>query len=420
MSSHTKQTLILAAFLPLALHCGAQRSGTFTDRLRNLRVEANGEWDSDPVMLLDAGQWMEISFDNLQHDYVRYTYTLTHCNADWTQSELLENEYMEGFNGSRIEDYEPSMGTTMLYNHYTLTLPNDDVQALRVSGNYRIDIREDGDEMPVATACFSIVDPKVGITIEPSSNTDIDTYDSHQQVNFSVNYSTYKVDHPEQDFRYAVLQNGRWDNCVTSIQHPTYVRNHELVFTHNRALIFPAGNEWRRMEILDDHVPTMHIDSMTVGGDLYHAYVMPDMPRTAYLYDQDQDGRTYIRNGEDEENDTESDYYITHFRLDMPQQQGGEFYLCGQFSNCMFDERHLMEYDPTTHSYHIELPLKQGSYNYMYLFVPDGETCGDTAPAEGNFYQAENEYSVFVYHRPFGERYDHLVGHQKTKYTGDK
>lgn len=408
----------LLACLCCAPHASAQQSATYTSRLQTLRVEVDGQWDSDPVMLLNAGQHIDITFDDLQHDYVRYTYTLTHCNADWTQSELMESDYMDGFNGCRIEDYAPSLGTAMLYNHYTLRLPNDDVRRLLVSGNYRVDIREDGDDEPVATACFSVVEPRVGITISPTSNTDIDTYESHQQVDFSVNHSTYKVDHPEQDFRYAILQNGRWDNHA-SVQHPTYVRGGELVFSHNRNLIFPAGNEWRRMEVLDDNVPTMRIDSMTLEGDYYHAYVMTDLQRTAYLYDEDQNGRVYVRNGDDEESDTQSEYYITHFRLQMPQAAGGSLYLCGQFSNGQFDERHRMDYDVLDHAYHIQLPLKQGSYNYMYIYVPDGDTRGETYPAEGDFYQTENEYSVFVYHRPFGERYDRLVGHQTIKYKGD-
>lgn len=72
------------------------------------------------------------------------------------------------------------------------------------------------------------------------------------------------------------------------------------------------------------------------------------------------------------------------------------------------------------HAYELALPLKMGSYNYQYLFVPEGETQGYTAEAEGDFYQTENEYAVYVYHRPFGERYDHLVGFNTIKYLGNK
>lgn len=54
--------------------------------------------------------------------------------------------------------------------------------------------------------------------------------------------------------------------------------------------------------------------------------------------------------------------------------------------------------------------LKQGSYNYQYLFVPTGSTTGQTSPIEGNYYQAQNEYSIYVYYRPAGARYDRLIG----------
>lgn len=29
---------------------------------------------------------------------------------------------------------------------------------------------------------------------------------------------------------------------------------------------------------------------------------------------------------------------------------------------------------------------------------------------EGNWFEATNDYTIFIYHRPFGSRYDHLVG----------
>jgi hypothetical protein len=42
--------------------------------------------------------------------------------------------------------------------------------------------------------------------------------------------------------------------------------------------------------------------------------------------------------------------------------------------------------------------------------VPKGETRGYTLDAEGDFHQTENVYNIYVYHKPFGERYDKLVG----------
>ena len=205
----------------------AQESGVYIDNLKSLRVEVNGAWDSEPVVNLGGRNWVEISFDDLQHTYVRYTYTITHCNADWEQSELMESDYMDGFNGMRIEDYTPSTSTAMLYNHYSLKIPNDDVK-LKVSGNYKLQIFEDGDDEPVAQACFSVLEPRVGIEISVSSNTDIDTYNSHQQVSFDVNYSTYTVMHPETELLPVVVQNRRWDNHVEGLK-PTYLKTNTLV-----------------------------------------------------------------------------------------------------------------------------------------------------------------------------------------------
>ena len=380
-------------------------------------MKVDGEWGKPSVMLLSQGHGVEISFDDLQAQYERYTYTITHCNADWTPSDLLTSDYMTGFAEQRIDDYEPALGTEVKYCHYWLNLPNRDTQLL-VSGNYRVDIFEDGEDEPVAQACFSVLEPRVGVDIDVTANTDIDTFDSHQQVNFTVNHRGYAMSNPVTELKYIVMQNRRWDNHVENLR-PTLMQVDRLIFNHNRALIFDAGNEYRRFEMLDDHVPTMRIESMQYHDPLYHAIVMQDEQRINYIYDQDQDGRYYVRNGDELDYNTESDYFITHFQLLIPELSGGNLYLFGDFSNGRFTDDYLMQYNHVDHAYELTVPLKQGSYNYMYLFVPEGSTVGSYAETEGNFYQTENEYSVLVYHRPFGARYDHLVGFQKVKYLGN-
>jgi hypothetical protein len=394
----------------------AQENICFSPRLRTLQVKVDGEWGKPSVMLLSRGHYVEISFDDLQAQYQRYTYTITHCNADWTESDLIVSEYMTGFNDQRIDDYEPAMGTEMNYCHYTFSLPNEDTRLL-VSGNYRVSIFEDGEDEPVAQACFSIIEPHVGVEINVSANTDIDTYASHQQVNFAVNYSGYQVSDPVSEFRYIVRQNRRWDNHVENLR-PTMMQVNRLIFNHNRSLIFDAGNEYRRFEILDEYVPTMHVNQMVFDDTYYHAILFPDEQRINYLYDEDQNGRFYIRNSENiaQTNDTESDYFLTHFTLQMPQVPGGEVYLYGDLTGNRIDEAYKMEYNLIDHQYELVTPLKQGSYNYMYMYRRDGETTGLTRPCEGDFHQTENEYSVYVYHRPFGLRYDKLIGFQNIKF----
>lgn len=401
----------ITIFLLTALHfplLKAQQNGIFVDNIKSLQVKPNGEWGEQPVMPLGGANYMEISFDDLQHNFVRYTYTITHCNADWKQSDLIRSEYMDGFDDNRIDEYDQSMNTEMEYNHYTFTLPNEDVKLL-VSGNYIVNIFEDGEDEPVARACFSVIEPHVGIAMELSGNTDIDTYASHQQLSFVINYSGFQTRNAIDELIPVVRQNNRWDNAVYNLK-PTFMRVNEMVYEHNRNLIFEAGNEFRRFEILDRHVPTMRIDRMRYDGDYYHATVMTDEQRTAYLFDRDQNGRYWVRNGNNVDNDTESDYYYTHFRLEMPQIPGGDLYISGDMTNYSMTEDFKMEYNLLEHAYELVLPLKQGSYNYQYLFLRDGNTVAEATPSEGSFHQTENEYSVYVYYRPFGTRYDKLIG----------
>lgn len=395
----------------------AQENGVYKENLKTLQVEANSKWGEAPVILLGGNNHIKISFDDLQHNYVRYTYTITHCNADWKESELLQSEFLDGFNNNTIEDYEQSMNTEMEYNHYALYLPNDEVK-LKVSGNYKVTIYEDGVDTPVANACFSIIEPMVGVDVEISGNTDIDTYTTHQQISFNINYANYRVNNPIEEFKPVVCQNRRWDNCINNLR-PTYIRNNQLIYSHNKQLIFDAGNEYRRFEIIDDKVPTMRIEKIEYHAPFYHAKIFTDEQRVNYIYDQDQNGRYFIRNRDDMMNDTESDYIYTHFKLEMPKIPAGELYINGELTNNRISEQYKMDYNLIEHIYEITIPLKQGSYNYQYLFVPDGQTTGDTSITEGSFAQTENEYYVYVYHRPFGLRYDKLVGFKKAVYLNE-
>ena len=211
------------------------------------------------------------------------------------------------------------------------------------------------------------------------------------------------------------MQNGRWDTHVEDLR-PSLMQINKLIFNHNRALIFPAGNEYRKFEILDEYVPTLRVDHMEFDDACYLATLCVGERRINYLYDEEQNGRFLIRNGDNVENDTESDYFVTHFTLQMPQLAGGEVYLFGSLTNNRMEEEYKMTYNLIDHQYELAVPLKQGSYNYMYMFLPDEGETGETRQCEGDFHQTENEYAVYVYHRPFGLRYDKLVGFKNISY----
>ena len=140
-----------------------------------------------------------------------------------------------------------------------------------------------------------------------------------------------------------------------------------------------------------------------------------DEPRNEvqYLYDKTQFGRFTVRNAEAfGESAVQADYMITHFTLDTGGKlNGGNVWLYGEMVNGYPASQAMMKYDASEGCYTADLLLKQGAYNYMYLWVPDGTTVGQTARIEGDHYETVNEYLVKVYDRPIGERYDHFVGY---------
>ena len=68
-----------------------------------------------------------------------------------------------------------------------------------------------------------------------------------------------------------------------------------------------------------------------------------------------------------------------------------------------------MVYNGKTNLYEANLLLKQGFYNYTYVTI-DKNGILDKHSLEGSMYQTENEYSVIVYFRKYGELYDQAIG----------
>lgn len=382
-----------------------------SNQIKTLQVKVAGEMISEPCIVLNGVDQIEVNFDGLGSGYSRYAYNIIHCNGNWTQSQLSSIEYMNGFQGMPIDDFANSMGTTTQYSNYHLLFPNDDIQ-FKVSGNYAVQVyKEDAPNRIVFTACFSVVEPMVGINASVSGNTDIDTNQSHQQVSFNLNTKNFPIPYPQTDLKIFVYQDNRQDNAVSGLQ-PMSILENQISYTYNRNLIFPAGNEYRRMEFLSNKYSGMHVQSISFHNPYYNVELMTDHKRSnqTYQYDQDQDGRFFIRCSNCNDPDTEADYFIVHFALACDSLPGGNVYLNGELFNNVLDEKSRMGYNVDTHQYEKSILLKQGSYNYQYLFVPTGQTVGQTGPIEGNYYQTENEYSIYVYYCPMGARYDRLIG----------
>lgn len=404
LNNHIRKLISAAILLvPMMLH--AQWFGSNTDMINTLRAVSDGDWERAQIITLGSDETIEFSFDQMSHEYHRFTYHLTHCDAQWKPSDLIESEYMEGFNDQPIENWQNSLNTTFDYTHYSLTIPNSEVTP-KLSGNYRLSIQEDGKE--VAWFRFMIVEDRHNLSATVDGNTDIDTRKSHQQVNMTVSLNGLNVTNPDREIYTVVMQNRRFDNAVLNPQ-PTYNAGSRLTYDHCRALIFPAGNEFRRFEIVNMYDYFKNVDRVTFHDPYYHADLIEDTRHHAYTFDYDHNGRYLIRYNQASDNDTEADYLFVHFSLASDRMSGGKMYVSGHFNGGSIGPEWEMDYNSQTGRYEAAILLKQGAYDYQYLWVEENKTLGQTKPAEGDWYETKNEYLILLYYRQRGSRYDRLI-----------
>lgn len=409
-------------FLSLVFICNlnicAQRNEILDKNIASLQVVANNDWLSLPIITLNSNDFVNISFDDLTHEYHRYCYKIEHCEADWqTSSALFESDYIDGFaSGNTIDDVQESTNTVQLYTHYNISFPNNKCRP-KISGNYRVTIYDENDEKHVVCrAYFMIVEPSMGVHLNVTTNTDIDINGKHQQVEMAVDYGNNIVSNPQTQtqIKTVVMQNSRWDNAVVNAR-PQYIKANGLQWIHCKDFIFDGGNEYRKFETLDVTHTTMGLESINWDGHNYHAWIWTDEPRPSYIYDKDANGAFLIRNSDNIDNDVNSDYIITHFRLKSPQT-ADPIYINGFFTNDRFLPQYEMKWNEKNQQYEGELLLKQGYYSYQYLMMkPEGKL--KPVPSEGNFYQTENTYQALIYFKANGDRTDRLVGYTFGKWN---
>lgn len=386
----------------------------FDRRFKTLKTEVEDNFMSPPVIRMGTNDRITIKFDEIGEDNSYLEYRLIHCNADWRPSRLIESEYISGFNSQRIEDYAFSSATIVHYVNYLITIPNEDMRILH-SGNYLLQVYDpdNPDEILLQTR-FQVTENSLWTDGGMTTRTDRGHNTEWQQIFFTIDTEGFNRIDAFQDLTVTVDQNHR-DATRRIIKSPLRISGNKIVYDHQADLIFPASNEYRRFESISNTVSGIHVDSMRYMGSNYHVWLTPDYIRSdkEYSFDRTQHGRFIIREYNATDPDIGADYVTVHFALDCGGRINGEIYLDGEFTHNLFTDYNRMKYDAQTGKYILEVPLKQGAYNYQYVVKSDSANT-DISPAiiEGNKYETENEYGVAVYYHPPGSRGDRLVSYR--------
>jgi hypothetical protein len=319
---------------------------------------------------------------------------------------------MTGYGQNPVTDYQFSFNTKYIYTHYKLVFPNNDFQILK-SGNYIIKIYEDNNsDDPVLVRPFMVFEPLVSVMprIKYSANSAI--AQGMQEIDFNILHPRFNIDNPIDEIKVRIMKNSRLDDQINDLK-PLFIRPGQLVYDYNRENIFEGGNEYRWLDIRSVRFAPEYVKEIVYHDPYYHFELFPDHSRskTSYFYKEDFNGRYHIEVREYDDPDIEADYVYVHFYLRTPTPYAdGDIYVLGGLTDWQLNDKNRMIYNASNNMYELTLLLKQGFYNYQYLYVKNGTTRGSLAEIEGTFSQAENDYLILVYYKKAGGFYDHLIG----------
>lgn len=386
----------------------------YQNNIKSVQLYVDGFLTSFPFLDINANTPLVLSFDDTDADAKNYVYTVVHCDINWQPSNLAEMEYIDGFVEDRIEDFQFSFKTLLPYTHYWLTLPNRNMSFTK-SGNYLLKVydNENGKKL-VITRRFVIVEPGVQVGIQMVRPNAVSKMRTHQELDFVVDFQQLNIRSPQQEIRAVVLQNGRWDNAIYDIK-PFFTRTTQLIFDYQDKIVFPAGKEFRYLDLRSLRIANEIISNIDQIGNTFDVTLFSDTKRfnQVFLNRRDINGQYIIESFDQQDSDLAGNYADVLFSLKSPEPYyDHDVYIFGELSDWKIDPRYKMAYNNVINGYVGKVSLKQGYYDYAYAVVPrEGkDKTPDMGEIEGNWYETENQYTVLVYYRPFGERYDRVVG----------
>lgn len=373
-------------------------------------------WEmSAAVLKMNSEDKLILAFDDLNGGEMHYRYTLIHCDADWQPSRIRQIDYLDGYYEDYIQDFRFSYNTLQPYTHYEASFPNDNIR-IKLSGNYIVVVYPEGQkESPVLSLRFWVVDPLVNVKGNIKRPPNNEERDEKQQVVFSIFSPTLSIINPYQNLKVVIRQNGRWDNMITNLK-PLLVKGNELDYQHIDGNIFNGGNEFRHADLKSIRYSSDRVRKIEPGTPVYKVFLMNDerRPFKVYVTEDDLNGQFLVKTEDGNEAATDADYVEVHFTLPYaPIAADGNIYVVGALTQWQIGKENRMVYNFDKKAYELTLLLKQGYYNYEYLFLENGAKVAEEARVEGNHYETRNDYTIYVYYQAPGDDYQQLIGIEK-------
>jgi hypothetical protein len=391
----------------------------FHENIKTIMLHPAGLEQGFPLIRLNDPELMILEFDYLGEESPSYWYTLIHCDASWNPTNMSPSEYLDGYTEEAIANYRTSFSTYQHYVHYRLEFPTQVMRPKR-SGNYLLKVFPEGDpDHPVFTRRMMILDEKISAQMRVHQASSIEERLSKQEVDFTIDGGDYRIADPYRELIVVILQNNRWDNAVSGLK-PVFVNGNRLDYEYDNENTFFGGREFRYFESRNlQNLQAGRVNYKESDTDkLTHIHLLTEEKRTDRRYEIEQDinGSYVIRCVPCNDPGLDADYVWVHFYLRSENPAGaGDVYVWGKFSDFKCLQEYKMRFDKNLPGYTGKAFLKQGYYNYHYMFLPFGKQIPEETQLEGTRWETENDYTILIYHQPTGVFFDQLIGYTRVK-----
>ena len=363
------------------------------------------------IPILKLGDGFQLQFDDLFGNEANYYYEIIHCDYNWNPSGISKNEYLQGFDNQRIQDYTNSFNTLQIYSHYKLAIPNQFTQQLKISGNYMIKVLDENKEV-VFSRKLILFEDLATVPIQVKRARTVANIGMKHNLDFTIKSSTITFQNPLKNVKVLLLQNGQLNSGIKNII-PQYTIGNDLIYKYDTQTQFWAGNEFLYFENKDIRSASNNVARIDAKTAVYGSYLYTSAARAnfPYSYSQDINGDFVVNNINAANGEIEADYAWVYFSLSAPTfRLKKNIYVGGMFNNYNLTPEYKMDYNPKKGIYEKAILIKQGFTNFKYIIADDKGVIDDENAIDGNFYQTGNDYTILVYYKESIGRYDRVIG----------
>mgnify|MGYP003465907745 FL=1 len=248
----------------------------------NIKTISFLQSDRNVIPIFKLGEGFQLQFDDLFGNEANYYYEIIHCDYNWVPSGIPKNEYLQGFDNQRIQDYTNSFNTLQIYSHYKLSIPNQFTQQLRISGNYIIKVLDENKEV-VFSRKFILSEDLVTVPMQVKRARTVSNIELKHNLEFSIKSSVITFQNPMKNVRVVLLQNGQFNTAIKNVVSQ-YTIGNDLIYKYDPETQFWAGNEFLFFENKDIRSASNNIARIDSNTAIYGSYLYTNGARTNFPY----------------------------------------------------------------------------------------------------------------------------------------